>query len=302
MAVQFDVAYSSIVKGAGVVAGGPYFCSEGTLSGLDRCMKATSPIDVPHLVQITKELATQGAIDPVENLKRQRIWIFSGALDTVVRPPAAKATEGFFKKLGTPANVKYVKKANAEHTMPTVSYGNGCPVKSDPYISNCKEDSAGKLLKWIYPDLGKRNDGPLRGKLVEFDQDEFIDTSNHSMNDIGWVYVPETCANGERCRVHVAMAGCLQYPKHVYLDKDRWVRFGSTFAEHAGYNEWADQNHLIVLYPQQDARTFALPQNLNPYGCWDWFGYDSALYHTQQSAQLAAIKKMVDRIASAQTP
>ena len=302
MAVQFDVAYSSIVKGAGVVAGGPFFCSEGTLEGAARCMNATSPIDVPRLIQKTQELATQRLIDPVENLKRQRIWIFSGALDTVVRPPAGEATEVFFKELGTPANVKRVKKPNAEHTMPTANFGNGCSVKSDPYISNCNEDAAGQLLQWIYPDIAERSGGPLGGKLVEFDQNEFINASSHSMNDIGWVYVPQACAKGEPCRLHVALHGCLQYPKRVYPDKDRRVTFGSTFAEHAGYNEWADQNHLIVLYPEAGARTFAFPRNLNPFGCWDWWGYDSAVYHTQQGAQLAAIKKMVGRIASGHTP
>ena len=29
MAVQFEVAFSSSVKGAGVIAGGPYFCAQG---------------------------------------------------------------------------------------------------------------------------------------------------------------------------------------------------------------------------------------------------------------------------------
>ena len=29
MAVQFQIAFSSTVKGAGIVAGGPYFCARG---------------------------------------------------------------------------------------------------------------------------------------------------------------------------------------------------------------------------------------------------------------------------------
>ena len=31
MAVQFQVAYSSVVRGAGIVAGGPYYCAEGSV-------------------------------------------------------------------------------------------------------------------------------------------------------------------------------------------------------------------------------------------------------------------------------
>ena len=31
MAVQFQVAHSNRVRGAGIVAGGPYFCAEGSV-------------------------------------------------------------------------------------------------------------------------------------------------------------------------------------------------------------------------------------------------------------------------------
>src|SRR5215470_8137818 len=31
MAVQFDVAFSSILRGAGVIAGGPYYCAQGSV-------------------------------------------------------------------------------------------------------------------------------------------------------------------------------------------------------------------------------------------------------------------------------
>lgn len=31
MAVQFQVAYSAMVRGAGVIAGGPYYCAAGSV-------------------------------------------------------------------------------------------------------------------------------------------------------------------------------------------------------------------------------------------------------------------------------
>ena len=31
MAVQLDVAFSSTIKGAGIIAGGPYYCAQGLL-------------------------------------------------------------------------------------------------------------------------------------------------------------------------------------------------------------------------------------------------------------------------------
>src|SRR3712207_6076718 len=41
MALQFHVGFSEMVRGAGVVAGGPYFCAEGQLipNALFRCMQ-----------------------------------------------------------------------------------------------------------------------------------------------------------------------------------------------------------------------------------------------------------------------
>lgn len=50
---------------------------------------------------------------------------------------------------------------------------------------------------------------------------------------------------------------------------------------------------LIVLYPQVAARAAA-----NPLGCWDWWGYTGAQYHTKAGPQLRAVKAMLDRLAS----
>lgn len=44
-----------------------------------------------------------------------------------------------------------------------------------------------------------------------------------------------------------------------------WIHF----VENAGYNEWADANNIVVLYPQ--ARTANLGF-ANPQGCWDFWG------------------------------
>ena len=48
MAVQFGVSWSSIVKGVGVIAGGPYYCAQGTaidglLGNLGPALSATGP-------------------------------------------------------------------------------------------------------------------------------------------------------------------------------------------------------------------------------------------------------------------
>ena len=44
MATQFHVAHSGIVRGAGMIAGGPWGCARDSLNtGLSECMKDASP-------------------------------------------------------------------------------------------------------------------------------------------------------------------------------------------------------------------------------------------------------------------
>ena len=303
MAVQLDVAFSSIMKGAGVIAGGPYYCAHGLLINVATCMSGSPTIDVADLVSRTKASAQRHEIDDVANLHEQRIWLFSGGKDSVVDPSVVDALEDYYKALVKHANVVHRTRANAQHTMPTETYGNNCPVKDDPYISDCNYDAAGTLLEWIYGNLHAKAAGPLRGKLLEFDQGDFIANPNaHGMADTGWVFVPENCSAQAPCRLHVALHGCLQYPDRRYFHDGAFVTFGSTFAEHAGYNEWADTNSIIVLYPQAQRSPQAWwdvsdAWGRNPNGCWDWWSYNDEPDYAQRSgSQMAAIRKMIDRI------
>lgn len=52
-----------------------------------------------------------------------------------------------------------------------------------------------------------------------------------------------------------------------------------------------------MLYPQTKADSL----KGNPNGCWDWWGYDDANYSKKSGRQMAALKKMVDRVISAST-
>lgn len=107
------------------------------------------------------------------------------------------------------------------------------------------------------------------------------------MAEAGYLYVPQPCAAaGARCKVHVAIHGCVQAAESV----------GDKFYTESGYNHWADDNKLIVLYPQVNKSTVPY----NPQGCWDWWGYTGANYALKSGVQMKAIKAMVDRLT--QTP
>jgi poly(3-hydroxybutyrate) depolymerase len=285
MAVQFHVAFSATVRGAAIFAGGPYDCARGSQStATTTCMSQTSPLDASPFVTTTKDLARQGAIDPVEHLAAARVFLFGGADDTTVHPAVMDSLASYYKTLVTSGSVAYESRhPGAAHTMPTVSYGGNCDQTSSPYIGKCSYDGAGKALAQIYGNLNAAAT-TLTGTYVTVPQTAFIgDTKGHSLGDSAFAYVPKSCADGETCRIHVAFHGCLQGTPSV----------GDAFYKHAGYNEWADTNHVIVLYPQ------AISKSGNPSGCWDWFGYDSPDYAKKSGPQMAMVKAMVDHLGGA---
>jgi hypothetical protein len=297
MAVQFGVAWSSIVKGVGAIAGGPYGCSEGSGSAaLSTCMGGQPPPEVQNLIRRADNWARSGAIDDTANLAAQKIYLFNGYNDAVVARPVSDALYKFYAHYqGSDhlANLFYQTAIGAGHSQVTLAYGSECAANGGEFINKCRYDQAGVILQHIYGALSPRNDGVPTGTLVSFSQTEFIlpdQPVDGSLADKGFAYVPASCDAQEPCRVHVALHGCVQSYGNV----------GSDFVRHAGYNEWADTNHIIVLYPQTRGLDV-----INPQACWDWWGYldadptQSPAYLLKSGKQIRAIKAMLDRLTSA---
>ena len=101
------------------------------------------------------------------------------------------------------------------------------------------------------------------------------------MDSSGYLYVPRACTTGagnhfkinndddnlknnfQACKLHVVLHGCSQ---GKYL-------IGTIFADKTGYNQVADANNIIILYPQAKSSLLT-----NPNGCFDWWGYTNANY------------------------
>ncbi|HSV46897.1 MAG TPA: PHB depolymerase family esterase [Ramlibacter sp.] len=289
MAVQLQVAYSRSIIGAGVVAGGPYYCAANNMAYTGICMGQMPLRPNPYLMaNAAKRFADSRLIDPIGNLAKRRVYVFSGTDDSIVRQPAVDATVTFFKQVGVrPVNLEYVNKMPAGHAVITPSNGNNCSANSAPYISHCSidgtgYDQAGAVLRHIYGALKPRVGAPA-GQIVSFDQRRYA-AKETGMADAGFLYVPQACAvGGVRCKVHVALHGCAQSAESV----------GDKFYKETGYNNWADSNQILVLYPQVDKSTSS-PSN--PYGCWDWWGYTGDNYAHKSSVQMVAIKAMVNRL------
>jgi hypothetical protein len=157
MAVQFHIAHSATVIGAGVLAGGPYYCAQGSVwTALYNCMEPTAWASLPPISLLaldTDILARSGLIDPTANLKRARVWLFTGKRDQTVDAAVVQALEHYYAKYVPAGAIAYVNDVDAGHAMVTTDYGGSCAATAAPFINDCHFDAAGKLLEHIYGPL-----------------------------------------------------------------------------------------------------------------------------------------------------
>jgi poly(3-hydroxybutyrate) depolymerase len=179
MAVQFHVAFSGTVRGAGVVAGGPYYCAEGQLytNALNRCMQTgLGPPEPDRLLAFARGFARDHRIDPLENLANDRAYLFTGTNDQTVLSPVMDAARRFYLAAGLPAaNLVYRGDTPAGHGMVTETFGNACSRTAPPYINDCDLDLAGAILGQLYPGLRPPAATARPGGIVlAFSQTEFF--------------------------------------------------------------------------------------------------------------------------------
>jgi poly(3-hydroxybutyrate) depolymerase len=287
MAVQYDVAYSSTTRGVGVVAGGPYNCAFVNLGGIGTCMLG-APLGSASY-EAALGFAAIGQIDPVENLAKSKVYLFSGTNDPVVKQSVVDSVRDFYRLANVPAaNLVYVNNVASGHAFISPWFGNLCATTAPPFVNECRVESSGlydqpgAILTQIYGSLNAKSK-TLSAKPVAFDQTEFVSPAT-GMAATGYLYIPSSCQNttARNCAVHVVFHGCKQGAGEA----------GDAVYGKAGYNEWADANGVVILYPQVDPTE--IPDN--PEGCWDWWGYTGLNFQTQSGQQLSAVHAMVQRL------
>ncbi len=296
MAAQFHVAHSCSLIGAGIIAGGPYYCAGSYSSSsfvdnaMTTCMNPIGPgPNSTDLFHHAVEFSRKGWIDDPDNLKTSKVYIFSGSSDNVVTTRVVDQTTEFYRLAKLPAeNIKYVKNINAGHAIITNNRNDTpCQDTRSPFINNCDYLQSHDILKHLYGDLNPPAES-LSGKLIEFEQGEFANIDRTSMSKLGYAYIPKSCET-ESCRVHVAFHGCQQGAEVI----------GDRYYTSTGYNSIADTNKIIVMYPQVKP-SMDIP--FNPMGCWDFWGYSSSDpedpdFYKKDSLQMTAVIKMIDRLA-----
>ncbi len=314
MANQVHIAHSAGIVGAGLIAGGLYGCAVDSVTNdgvramastaIDDCMRVPSRLlPVADYLARIRRFAASGWIDPIGNLAHERLYAFTGQADSVVNPRTVERGVALYQALGLPASADRFsdKKVNAGHSWVTRDFGGACDANAPPYINKCGYDQAGEMLKTLY-NVDLKPPTPPAGDFITFDQREFAPDGKpepHGLWDTGVLYVPPACKTGApaSCRLHGVLHGCKQSMQEM--------KPPDTFWRNVGVNEWAENNNILVLYPQ--ARTvstadFPTPRptdlsNINPEGCWNWWGYAyDNRYLFKDGKQVAAIWAMIQRV------
>jgi hypothetical protein len=304
MAGQFQIAYSRLVTGAAIIAGGPYGCARTPGSELNpfwavvlswnshraqnQCMEDgwffSSVPDPAGLVDYAKRIAQDGKIDPLDALRADRLYIFTSRKDDTVEPGVVEAALAFYRKAGVPeANISFVMHDKAAHAFLTETVGLACGQAGPPFINDCDFDQAKAVLQQLYPTLQPARPA-IDASFVRFEQAPFLtDLPGADFDSTGIAYIPADCRTQAGCAVHVVFHGC----------KQGLAAVGEQFVKGTGFARWAEANRMIVMFPQ------VRPGDLNPNGCWDWWGYTGPHFLERDAPQMLAVKRMIDRLAAA---
>lgn len=278
MATQFHMAYSDLVNGAAVIAGGPWGCAQNSLAtALSHCLNQANTPDLAGLQQQLTAAAATGQVADLKNLQKDKVFVLHGTKDTTVHRQVTDSLVSQYRQLG--AEVLYVDDQPFAHHFPTLSTGTACDSSVSPFLGNCQYDAARVMLMQLLGELTPKQT-TATGQLHSIKQQQL---GGHFAAELGpdaYLFVPQACQQGQQCRLHISFHGCKQNAQTV----------GDAYARGTGLNEWAASNHLVVLYPQTKASTMA---PMNPHGCWDWWGYTDSNYANRQGVQLQAVLQMV---------
>ncbi len=373
MAAQLGVIYSDQVTGVATVAGGFYYCAQNhmqdkiKLSGgnylsllkarvnavgiftgdIDQvivlrntnplyqsvgiCMQ--NPAEASLSFETMKVNEENKLIAPTQNIAKQKVLIYQGSADTIVRPAMQAKLNEFYTGLQVPElNIKLVT-SKGVHNFPTDHDGeNNCFVQSVPFVSSCSYNAAGDILTHLLdkPALQRVTDKAVNKKNLYMVSQKLTGVEHpmapQSMASYGYLAASQNCLNNpSSCAMHVAFHGCEMSDSYDHQFDQKYARgaqrgfmqmrtkaqsfrfstlpyieqrknkFGLLkFAADSGYLEYVEKNNIMVLFPQTWIRAGNYP--LNPKGCWDWFGWTGPDYATNKGSEPAWLMKWIEQV------
>lgn len=284
MATQFHLSHADWVQGVGVIAAGPYFCAQNSLTtALSNCIgQPKQAIELTSLNKHVENWRSSGLLAPKEALKHDKVWILGGTQDKKVGEDVVRSLYQQYSQWIPNDQIHFAANQAFAHHFPTLSSGIDCAKSESPFIGNCGYDAAGELLSHLIPEM-KAPKTAIHDHIQRIKTKVLPDNLGDTLGENAYLYVPESCANGAACRLHISFHGCNQNEQSIDLQ----------FVEQTGYNRWAENNDLVVLYPQTKNSNM-LP--FNPQGCWDWWGYTDENYANRQGQQIKAIEALAKHI------
>ncbi|HEX2135309.1 MAG TPA: hypothetical protein VHG30_05285 [Microvirga sp.] len=323
---QFHVAHSSLVSGAGIMAGGPYGCVEHIPNPywpfwsmpMDRVSAAVvacthyfggryyglrpAAPKAEDSIRLIRQAWEQRLIDDPANLRDDRVWLFRGRLDEVVPDPVAQTLTQVYRSLGVvePQLLADDNKPGQSVTERAVNHGlpvarftgqsrfpvRECNQHEPPFVIQCGFDAAGALLRHLH-------------------SEGFTEASDDPHRDGTLLAFDQTEFGAGEGAGSLHRVGYIYVPHrcaevacrlHVAFHgcKQTVDSVHDDFIRDGGYNRWAASHRIVVLYPQATASA------ANPNACWDFWGYSGLNYANRNGPQVRATRAMVDRLLGRQ--
>ena len=285
MAVQLHVAYSATFKGAGVIAGGPVLLRRRVdhVNATGRCMTHDSASPVATLVHTDEVMGRERLASTRSRISQARRCTCSPARNDSVGAGAGDER---------PASATTQLRAGREHraTAATCRPNTACrptTTAAPAATAACRTSTTAastapaRCCTQLYGALEARNNGALAGTLHRVRSDEFIGArARHGEHRLG--------LRAAGVRAGNARAGCT------------WCCTAAGRTSTTLGHAYVKQHRLQPLGRQQPHRR-AVPADQQPQRAQQPAGTGGATrrrLRAEERPQMAAIKAMVDRVAS----
>lgn len=276
MSTQMHFTYSTLIQGNACIAGGPFYCAQANEEiALTQCMSAnySELINIDYLESVIRKSDDMGYIDPTSHLDYSKVWLYSALNDSIVAQEVVKKNEELYTRFG--ADIYSIYNHIGEHAIVTDYYGNDCNYLGEPFINNCNFDAAASQMQFLYNEYPNK----INGTLKEVNQASYMPvywSPIWGLAETAYMFVPDNCLTNS-CHLHVSFHGCKQSLDFIGLD----------YVNNSGYNRF---ENIIILYPQ------AISNDLNPYACFDWWGYTGLDYASNFGIQMVTVSNMIRNI------
>lgn len=277
-------------------------------------------------------------IDPLSNLADQKVFIYHGKADSVLKVKMQEKLKSYYLSVGVKESNIATLTGEGSHNFPTDrTDGIACEKEEVPYVSSCNLNVAGKILDHLIDENLTRADFNKDHIYIVDQTTNLLNTSKEekdwvtpvtSIAPYAYLYASNKCLNHpESCHMHIALHGCkmsdsynedfqTQYQNQVNNFKivtmrtkkddliipnmpvieDKTNNYGLLkFVLDSGYINYAEQNDLMILFPQ----TWITEKNFpyNPKGCWDWFGWTGDNYATNTGSETKWLMEFIHSVA-----